>query len=132
MFYLILANGFFTLLIMLSRQYAFRVLLHQGSFRRALSTVVNDSLKVAADGAGVAVGSPPAAAAAGSVRLGKTLQEALKATTPRHDWTKDEIREIYNTPLMELAHQSVCITLEYPHVQGERYSLTQGEHAIYR
>ncbi|KAF8417133.1 hypothetical protein EV426DRAFT_634845 [Tirmania nivea] len=43
---------------------------------------------------------------AGPVWLGKVLQEALKATAPRHNWTKDEIREIYNTPLLELAHQS--------------------------
>lgn len=42
----------------------------------------------------------------GSLRLRKALQEALRATVPRHNWTKDEIREIYNTPLMELAHQS--------------------------
>ena len=96
--------------MMLSRQYAFRVLLHQGTFCRSLSTIVNDTLKVAAPGtaaaAAAAAGSPPTA---GSVRLGKTLQEALKATVPKHNWTKDEIREIYNTPLMELAHQSVCI-----------------------
>ncbi|KAF2157343.1 biotin synthase [Myriangium duriaei CBS 260.36] len=34
------------------------------------------------------------------------LHSAVNATTPRYDWTKDEIREIYNTPLMELAHQA--------------------------
>lgn len=35
------------------------------------------------------------------------LQSAVNATAPRYDWTRDEIRQIYNTPLMELAHQSV-------------------------
>lgn len=35
------------------------------------------------------------------------LEDAVNAKAPRFDWTKDEIREIYNTPLMELAFQSV-------------------------
>lgn len=34
------------------------------------------------------------------------LHNAVNATAPRYDWTKDEIRDIYNTPLMELAHQA--------------------------
>lgn len=41
-------------------------------------------------------------------RLGQVLGEALKATTPRSDWTKDEVREVYNTPLLDLVHYSVC------------------------
>ena len=51
-----------------------------------------------------------AMAASGSPfpRTGNVLQDALKATAPRHNWSKDEIREIYKTPLMELAHQAVC------------------------
>lgn len=32
-----------------------------------------------------------------------TFQKALNAKAPRNDWTKEEIAEIYNTPLMELA-----------------------------
>ena len=40
-------------------------------------------------------------------RTGSVLQDAMRQTGPRHDWSKDEIREIYKTPLMELAHQSV-------------------------
>lgn len=31
---------------------------------------------------------------------------ALTTNTPINTWTKDQIREIYNTPLMELVHQS--------------------------
>ncbi|RPB29256.1 biotin synthase [Terfezia boudieri ATCC MYA-4762] len=91
---------------MLSRQYAFRARFHQAPFRRPLSTVVNESLKASADGAGAAAAAADSPPAVGSLRLRKALQEALRATVPRHNWTKDEIREIYNTPLMELAHQS--------------------------
>ena len=36
-----------------------------------------------------------------------TLTAAVDAREPRHDWSKDEIRAIYNTPLMELAFQAV-------------------------
>ena len=93
---------------MLSRQYAFRVL-HQVSIRRSLSTIVNDSL---ADGAGGAAADSPSVV--GPVRLGRVLQEALKATSPKYTWTKDEIREIYNTPLLELAHHSVRIHQDVP------------------
>ncbi|KAF4552193.1 Biotin synthase [Elsinoe fawcettii] len=39
-------------------------------------------------------------------RVTNPLDRAINAKSPRYDWTKDEIREIYNTPLMELAHQS--------------------------
>lgn len=41
-------------------------------------------------------------------RLGRVLGEALKATAPRSNWTKHEIREVYNTPLLDLVHHSVC------------------------
>ena len=61
---------------------------------RSFSTVVDDRMAMAA-------------AASPLPRTGSALQEALRATGPRHDWSKDEIREIYKTPLMELAHQSV-------------------------
>lgn len=61
---------------------------------RQFSTVVDDRMAMAA-------GSNPLA------RTGSVLQDAMRQTGPRHDWSKDEIREIYKTPLMELAHQSV-------------------------
>ncbi|KXL47749.1 MAG: hypothetical protein FE78DRAFT_325033, partial [Acidomyces sp. 'richmondensis'] len=41
--------------------------------------------------------------------LSNTLKNAVSANSPRYDWTRDEIREIYNTPLMELAFQSGTI-----------------------
>lgn len=37
---------------------------------------------------------------------GNILKFASNNANPVHDWTKDEIREIYNTPLMELVFQA--------------------------
>lgn len=37
---------------------------------------------------------------------GNILQFALGLTTPINNWSRDEIREIYNTPLMELSYQA--------------------------
>lgn len=62
---------------------------------RAFSTPVNDSF------APISTTPPSAPEAQGAV------WRAVNARAPRHDWTKDEIRELYNTPLMELAHQAV-------------------------
>lgn len=66
---------------------------------RAFSTPVNDSF------APISTTPPPAPEAQGAV------WRAVNARAPRYDWTKDEIRELYNTPLMELAHQAVCLCL---------------------
>ena len=62
--------------------------------RRQFSTPVDDRLSSIA-------GTSPLQ------RAVNPLHNAVNATTPRYDWTKDEIRQIYNTPLMELAHQAV-------------------------
>lgn len=61
---------------------------------RSFSTVVDDRMAMAAGSTSLP-------------RTGNVLQDAMRQTGPRHDWSKDEIREIYKTPLMELAHQSV-------------------------
>jgi biotin synthase len=37
------------------------------------------------------------------------LEGALSATGLRNTWTKDEIRQIYETPLMKLTYASVSI-----------------------
>jgi biotin synthase len=37
------------------------------------------------------------------------FQEAVNATSPRTNWTRDEIKEIYDTPLMELAFAAVSL-----------------------
>lgn len=36
------------------------------------------------------------------------FNNALEAKSPRYDWTKEEIKEIYDTPLMSLAFAAVC------------------------
>ncbi|KAK6428951.1 biotin synthase [Oleoguttula sp. CCFEE 5521] len=64
---------------------------------RQFSTVVDDAFSpVSSSG----VPPPPTA------RQGTALRDAVNAKAPRFDWSKEEIREIYNTPLMELAFQS--------------------------
>ncbi|SMR51134.1 unnamed protein product [Zymoseptoria tritici ST99CH_1E4] len=61
---------------------------------RAFSTPVNDSF------APISATPPPPPESTNAV------WNAVNARAPRYDWTKDEIREIYNTPLMELAFQA--------------------------
>lgn len=65
---------------------------------RSFSTPVNDTFTPI-------VGTPPPPQAS------SVLHNAVNATGPRHDWTRDEIRELYNMPLMELAFQSVGSSL---------------------
>ena len=40
-------------------------------------------------------------------RTGSAFDEAMKASGPRNTWTKQEISEIYQKPLMELAYAAV-------------------------
>jgi hypothetical protein len=40
-----------------------------------------------------------------------TLHNALQATLPRTTWTREEIAEVYNTPLMELSFAAVSCLL---------------------
>jgi biotin synthase len=47
--------------------------------------------------------TPPIARHASSV-----YENALHATGPRTNWTKDEITEVYNTSLIDLTYASVC------------------------
>ncbi|KAF7187327.1 Biotin synthase, mitochondrial [Pseudocercospora fuligena] len=65
-------------------------------FNRPFSTPVNDTFSPLSSSS-----TPPPPPEAQSA-----LWSAVNARAPRYDWTKDEIRDIYNTPLMELAHQS--------------------------
>jgi biotin synthase len=64
---------------------------------RSFSTPVDDAFSSLPHTA-----TPPASPGAS-----RTLIDAVNARAPRHNWTRDEIREIYNTPLMELAFQAV-------------------------
>lgn len=47
-------------------------------------------------------------------RAAQILREAVAATAPRHDWTRDEISAIFYQPLMELAYQAVSLKLGVP------------------
>lgn len=42
----------------------------------------------------------------------KLMAEAVAATKPRNNWTREEIAAIYYQPLLELTYQSVCFTRE--------------------
>lgn len=44
------------------------------------------------------------------VNAKKILQDAVAATGPRQNWTREEISAIYYQPLLELAHQAVSVT----------------------
>lgn len=68
----------------------------QGAGIRSFSTPVNESVSPTSP----TIAPPPP-------EFSNTLRNAVSADRPRYDWTRDEIREIYNTPLMELAFQSV-------------------------
>lgn len=54
--------------------------------------------------------TPPAAPAAPS-SSGSVFSDAVQATGPRTNWTKEQISEVYNTPLIELTYGAVS-TLE--------------------
>jgi len=40
------------------------------------------------------------------------LQDAISASGPRMTWTKEEITQIYNTPLIELQYAAVSHTIQ--------------------
>jgi biotin synthase len=87
-------------LTIVPRRVALRSATRSTPWARQFSTVVDDTFSPVAPAS--APPPPPPQA-----RKGRVLEEAVNATAPRFDWTKDEIREIYNTPLMELAFQAV-------------------------
>ncbi len=51
-----------------------------------------------------AVPAPAATPPAGA------FENAIEAKSPRNNWTKEEIKEIYETPLMKLAFAAVSYT----------------------
>jgi biotin synthase len=53
---------------------------------------------------------PPRLNADEQRRARQIFQQAVAATAPRYDWTRDEIAAIYNQPLLELAYQAVSQT----------------------
>lgn len=81
-----------------SRQVALRSVARSTPCARRLSTAIHDTFSP------VSLSSPLLPPEA---RKGRVLKEAVNAKAPRYDWTKDEIREVYNTSLMELVFQAV-------------------------
>lgn len=54
---------------------------------------------------GTVQSSPSAASIASKIPL--ALQEATAATAPRTTWTRDEVQQIYHTPLNQLTYAAV-------------------------
>lgn len=52
------------------------------------------------------VQGPPSAAAIAS-RIPSALAEATASTAPRTNWSREEVSQVYNTPLNELTYASV-------------------------
>lgn len=50
-------------------------------------------------------------------RKASVFEDALHAAAPRTNWTKEEIAQVYNTPLIELTHASVCSSSPLPMAQ---------------
>ncbi|EMD00626.1 hypothetical protein BAUCODRAFT_60814 [Baudoinia panamericana UAMH 10762] len=67
---------------------------------RSFSTPINDALSPVSPSA-----PPPPPEEQESV----VLRNAVNARGPRYDWTREEIREIYHQPLMQLAHESATL-----------------------
>lgn len=71
---------------------------------RTFSTVIDENISPVSSSL-----SPPPSPAPHAA--GALLQDTVNANEPRTNWTKNEIRELFNTPLMELAFNSVALTL---------------------
>ncbi|EAS35962.1 biotin synthase [Coccidioides immitis RS] len=66
-------------------------------FRRSYGTVQNTII------------SPVASASSSSAGANSALQEAVSATAPRMNWTREEIQKIYDAPLTELTYASATV-----------------------
>ncbi|CAR24005.1 biotin synthase [Lachancea thermotolerans CBS 6340] len=66
------------------------------ALRRSISTSSSGGLKGAAAAATAAARAPQTSA----------LQFALSLEQPSHEWSKEQLREIYHTPLLELVHSA--------------------------
>ena len=69
---------------------------------RAFSTVQDAPILSAASGHPSLNPAPQASA---------TFQNALQAISPRTTWTREEITEVYNTPLVELSFAAVSLLI---------------------
>lgn len=59
---------------------------------------------------GTVQGSPSAA----SLSIPITLTDATGATAPRTTWTRDEVKQIYETPLSQLTYAAVSQNTIWP------------------
>jgi hypothetical protein len=55
------------------------------------------------------------------------FENALEASAPRNNWTKEEIKEIYDTPLMKLAYAAVCVNAS--HINKFAYTEPSGHYS---
>lgn len=56
---------------------------------------------------GTVQASTATASAPWTSRIPPVLQDATAARAPRTNWTREEIQQIYDTPLSELTHAAV-------------------------
>ncbi|PSN61824.1 biotin synthase [Corynespora cassiicola Philippines] len=52
---------------------------------------------------------PSAQQSSPAAPTGSVFQDAVQATAPRNNWTRDEISEVYNTSLIELTYASATV-----------------------
>jgi biotin synthase len=53
------------------------------------------------------VQAPPSAASLTANRIPPALQEATAATAPRTNWSREEVQQVYETPLSQLTYAAV-------------------------
>lgn len=66
---------------------------------RSFSTVIDAPIPAASQQ------TPPAVPSG----RGSVFRDAVQATSPRTNWTKEQISEVYNTPLIELTYGAVSL-----------------------
>ena len=48
-----------------------------------------------------------------TTRKSSVFEDAVGAAGPRINWTREEITEVYNTPLIKLTYAAVCLSTSY-------------------
>jgi len=71
---------------------------HTTQFGRPFSTVLDTPIDPKTQKV-----TPPA------IRKSSVYEDAVNATGPRTNWTREEISEIYNTPLIRLTYAAVSV-----------------------
>ncbi|EAW08758.1 biotin synthase [Aspergillus clavatus NRRL 1] len=55
------------------------------------------------------VQAPPSAASLAANRISPALQEATAATAPRTNWSREEVQQVYETPLNQLTYAAAIV-----------------------